>query len=236
MKKAVCIVLCCIILMSVANAASASDLQYSTYSYTPSNYYTTNCYGYSIGKNVAVDPGYYSSTTYNDAASFKSCIISDLSSLGYSVRTASSANAVLKSNEVMIVYYYGMWCTKDIGGGTSGEYRGYHFWKKESSGSPWYHKFGRQSGIMSFNYTPTSSNRSYVSDEYYNGITSTYSPASFFAQSSGSWGYIIFINYYSSVSPTSNMERSATYARETSGELDHSIAAILERVRYEHTS
>lgn len=235
MKKAVCIVLCCILLMSIVSAADASSLQYSTYSYTPSNYYTTNCYGYSIGKNVAVDPGYYSSTTYSDATSFKNCIISDLSSLGYSVRTASSANATLKSNEVMIVYYYGMWCTKNIGNNTSGEYKGYHFWKKESSGSSWYHKFGLQSGIMKFNYTPTSSNRSYVSDEYYNGITSTYNPASFFAQSSGSWGYIIF-NYYSSVSPNSSMVNTASTIRETSGELDHSIAAILEGARYERNS
>ena len=217
----------------LVGASNADDLKYSTYSYTPSNYSSINCYGYSIGRSVAVDPGYYSSKTYTSASSFKNCIISDLSALGYSVRTASSANATLNSNEVMIVYYYGMWCTDDIGNGTTGEYKGYHFWKKESAGSPWYHKFGRQSGIMKFNYTPSSSNRKYTSDEYYNGITDVYNPASFFAQSGGTWGYIIF-NYYSSVSPTSTATTAAAHARETSGELDHSIAAILEVARNEN--
>ena len=111
----------------LVGASNADDLKYSTYSYTPSNYSSINCYGYSIGRSVAVDPGYYSSKTYTSASSFKNCIISDLSALGYSVRTASSANATLNSNEVMIVYYYGMWCTDDIGNGTTGEYKGYHF-------------------------------------------------------------------------------------------------------------
>lgn len=225
MRKIVCIVLCCVLLAGVAFASGSSSLQYSTYSSTPSNYASINCYGYALGKSVAVDPGYYSSTSYSGSTSFKNCIINDLTALGYSVRTASSPNVTLRSNEVMIVYFYGTWRTGDIGNGTFGEASAYHFWKKEHNSSPWYHKFGRQSGIMKFNYTPTSANKSYVSDEYYNGITGVYNPASYFAYS-GTWGYIIF-NYYSSVSPTA-MCRTTDSQLETSGELDHSIAALIE--------
>ena len=228
MKKIICCLLCCVILSGVVFGASASSLQYSTYTSTPSNYATTNCYGYVLGKAVAVDPGYYSSSSYNGSNSFKTCIINDLKALGYSVRTASSPDASLNSNEIMIAYYYGIWKTASMGGGTFGEEKSYHFWKKEHNGSPWYHKFGTKSGIMKFKYTPISSNKGYVSDEYYNGITGVYSPAGYFADS-GSWGYIIF-NYYSSVSPTSN-QTNLLSQQETSGELDHSIAALIDAAR-----
>lgn len=208
-----------------ASAASPSDLQYSTYVRTPANYNSTNCYGYAIGRAVAVDPGYYSSRSYSDASTFRQCILMDLRAMGYSARVASSPSATLASNEVMIAYCYGTWRTKEVGG-VFGEEISYHFWLKGGNNSAWSHKFGRSSGIMNFNYTPSNSVRSYMSDEYYNGITGEYNPASFFASTdSATVGYIIF-DFYGS----SSVNRLADHVDPamTSGELDHSIAALIE--------
>lgn len=211
-----------------ANAAGADDLQYSTYISTPNNYNSTNCYGYAIGRAQAVDPGYYSSTSYSSFNAFKSCIIADLTALGYTVRNLSSSSSSINSNEIMIAFFYGTWQTQPTSSGDFGEMHSYHFWRKTTSSGSWYHKYGRQSGIMRFNYIPKSSNISRVCDEYYNGITHQYNPASFYGIT-GNWGYLAF-NYYDIVSPSSSYDVNLdSDNRATTGELDHSAAAMIER-------
>lgn len=167
MKKIFCAILVCAMLVATASASGANDLQYSTYSHTPVNYASQNCYGYALGRAVAVDPGYYSSKSYNTLDQFEAAVIADLGALGYSVRKATSANASLKSNEVMLAYYYGTWRTREIGGGNFGEINNtYHFWLKPYTGASWNHKFGRSSGIMKANYIPMAANKSFVCDEF----------------------------------------------------------------------
>lgn len=227
-KILISILLCCTCIMDGNRifAASASDLRYSTYSSTPSNYASINCYGFALGKSVAVDPGYYSSKKYYDnSTSFGECVAADLRALGYGVRYVSSPDATLKSNEVLIAYYYGIWRTKPLANGDYGEMRAYHFWKRDHTNSPWYHKYGRQSGIMKFNYSPISANNQYVSDEYYNGITGVLCLPGYYAVS-GQWGYLAFDYYKDGPSPVSIEEEDPDVI---SGKYDHSAAALIEQ-------
>lgn len=234
MKKIFTILISVVLLLSFSTmtyAGSASDLKYSTYLSTPSNYNSVNCYGYAIGLNVAVDPGYFSNNTYNESVTssqFKNLVISDLTALGYTVRTTTNVNASLSSDEIMIAYYYGGW--SGTVGNSEFEERAYHFWIKSSNSGAWNHKFGKKSGLMRFNYSPYSSNIAKVSNEYYNGITGEYQSAKLFADTStlgGSWGYIIF-NYYD-LTALSESEELVALAANVTEENDNSIAAIYER-------
>ena len=234
MKKIISIFVSILLIVSfsiTAFAGSASDLEYSTYLSTPANYNSVNCYGYAIGLNVAVDPGYFSNGTYSNAVTgdqFKNLVVSDLSALGYTVRTTTNVNATLASDEIMIAYYYGGW-EGSIGNDVF-EQRAYHFWVKSSNNGAWNHKYGTSSGLMRFNYIPNSSNITKVSNEYYNGITGVYEPARIFANTlnlGGSWGYIIF-NYYDFA--TLNIyENIMALTADVEGQQDNSIAAVLER-------
>lgn len=235
MKKIISIFVSILLIVSfsiTAFADSASDLEYSTYLWTPSNYNSINCYGYAIGENVAVDPGYFSAGSYEysnaiTGTQFKNLVVADLMALGYSVRTTTSPSATLSSDEIMIAYYYGGW--EGTVGNNDFEERSYHFWVKDDNAN-WNHKFGRSSGLMRFNYVPKSSNITKVSNEFYNGITGVYQPAVLFANTStlgGSWGYIIFNYYDPSVVPRS-AELLALTANAVEQQ-DNSIAAVFER-------
>lgn len=233
MKKIISVFVSMLLIVSfsiTAFAGSASDLEYSTYLSTPANYNSVNCYGYAIGLNVAVDPGYFSNGTYSNAvtgAQFKNLVVSDLAALGYTVRTATSIDAPLASDEIMIAYYYGGW--EGTVGNNDFEERSYHFWVKDNNAN-WNHKFGRSSGLMRFDYKPKQSDISKVSNEFYNGITRVYQPAVLFANTStlgGSWGYIIF-NYYDFA--TLNIsENIMAFTANAVEQQDNSIAAVFER-------
>lgn len=233
MKKIISVFVSMLLIVSfsiTAFAGSASDLEYSTYLSTPANYNSVNCYGYAIGLNVAVDPGYFSNGTYSNAvtgAQFKNLVVSDLAALGYTVRTATGIDAPLASDEIMIAYYYGGW--EGTVGNNDFEERSYHFWVKDNNAN-WNHKFGRSSGLMRFGYKPKQSDISKVSNEFYNGITRVYQPAVLFANTStlgGSWGYIIF-NYYDFA--TLNIsENIMAFTANAVEQQDNSIAAVFER-------
>lgn len=236
MKKIISVFASILLIVSfsiTAFAGSASDLEYSTYWYTPSNYNSINCYGYAIGENVAVDPGYFSAGSYEYSNTiteiqFKNLVVADLMALGYSVRIASGPDATLSSDEIMIAYYYGGW-EGTVDNNNFYEGRSYHFWVKDDNVN-WDHKFGRSSGIMHFDYIPGSSNITKVSNEFYNGITRVYEPARIFANTSniaGSWGYIIFNYYDPSVVPRS--AELLALSANVEEQQDNSIAAVFER-------
>lgn len=187
-----------------ATTDSAYQLMYSEHISTPTDYLTQNCYFYALGihsnANLPIgDPGCFSG---NSASCFKDNVLADLSALGYTTTEVSNPNITLDSDQFLLSYYYGWWNSPilrfDIG-----EKRDYHFWVRRdnyAAKTNWYHKFGVNSGIMLFNYTPVSSNAAFVCDEYYNLITDTYNPAHFYPasvhpnlgiNSSGQWGLIL---------------------------------------------
>ena len=83
---------------------------------------------------------------------------------------------------------------------------------------------------MKFSYSPTSSYLSTICNEYYNGITNHYNPATVFADTSnlgGGFGYIVFNYYDPSVTPTAIGAQVMSNAANEA--LDHSIEAEFER-------
>lgn len=163
---AVVLALCCVLNLS---AMAAETLQYSELVSIPSNYRSFNCYGYAIGTNENVDPGYYVGPTlsYADRADetvIKNNVIADLVALGYSNVRSVSSSYVLKPGEFMVAFACGYWwqigelrpmmsndayLPLDLG-------NDYHFWRLNVAGGYWYHKMGTSSAIMclKYGYTP----------------------------------------------------------------------------------
>ena len=177
---------------TVAFAYSANDLVYSVFVSTPNNFASQNCYGYAIGRMIKLNPGYRNSLTYNTHASFRACIISDLNSFGYTVTVVSSPNISLSSNEYLIAYCIGKWAGTSSGTGSyyESDNLAYHFWRRNYGSTNWLHKYGIESGIMRFKYSPTSSNYYRTSNELYNSQTGLFIPPEIFAKSSCTWGYL----------------------------------------------
>lgn len=178
-RRTICLILVFCGLLAIGSPASAAaTLQYSELSYIPSNYRSFNCYGYAIGTNRNIDPGYYSGRTFAcNATTIKNNVIADLKALGYTNVRSVSASYTLRENEHLIAFTCGWW--EQISNVRSLEEDGsivfplaegnnYHFWRKDANGGYWYHKFGITSAIMRLKsgYTPENI---VVTDESYNG-------------------------------------------------------------------
>lgn len=182
MRKIISLIIALLLVFVSALPCFASTLVYSELSYIPSNSSSFNCYGYAIGTNKNIDPGYYCGSSLGSSASaIKQLVIRDLTALGYTnVRSVSSTYS-LKSGERMIAFVYGFWfqtanlSTSNFSDVVSpqGEGYAYHFWKKDTNNGYWYHKFGQNSAIMRLKsgYTPGNIT---ITDEYYSnsGIVS----------------------------------------------------------------
>ncbi len=191
--RLLCLAFCLAFSMtSITLAYSANDLVYSVYVSTPNNYASQNCYGYAIGRMIKRNPGYRNSLTYSTHAAFRACIISDLSSFGYTVTTVSSPSVSLSSNEDLIAYCIGKWAgtSSSTGSYYETDNLAYHFWRRNYGSSNWLHKYGKESGIMRFKYSPISSNYYRTSNELYNGLTGLFIPPEIFAKSTCTWGYL----------------------------------------------
>lgn len=182
-----------------ASKYSASDIIYSEIAYTPSNI-NYNCYGYAIGTNQNVDPGYYSNRSLSmNISSITQSVIADLTALGYSNARTVSSSYSLQPGELMLAVAVGfMYQTaqvRNLGFTPQGEGYTYHFWRKDVNGGRWYHKYGRLSTIMKLKSGYTPSNIA-ITDEYFDGSGNA-SPAAH-TMTSPSIRYIV---YRSNLSP-----------------------------------
>lgn len=115
-------------------------LQHSTRHGSWNNLYLKyNCYGYAIGTQRGIDPGYYSGYSYDtswEISEIASYVKKDLEALGYIVSVSTMRPVSLASGQNLICVRRG---TYD-----------YHFMK--CSGVSWYHKPG-DTNPLKYNYS-----------------------------------------------------------------------------------
>lgn len=127
----------------------------------------------------------------------------------------------------MIAFVYGDWHST-VNGVQPNWTSTYHFWRKDGPNASWNHKFGRSSGIMRALYIPAASVdgiNGKVWNEMYNSLTGEFALPQCYAVDGSSWGYFIctFNESFNSVTSLDN------YPMATSGALDNSAAAVIER-------
>lgn len=170
----------CLLLMFAFSASASGTLVYSNLSSIPSGYSNYNCYGYALNTYQNVDPGAYSYHTGYDLATtgivtLASYVADDLTALGYTVVGTYSYCPTLSTGQKAICiardYWTACYSSSSILDGTgnrANESWDYHCYKKTSPYSPWYHKMGTSSALMTLksSYTPSTIT---ITDECFNG-------------------------------------------------------------------
>ena len=130
------------------------------YLYSTLNLTTRNCYGYAIGVNQKVNPGFLcgiSVSSYeHDAYLLQTAVIGDLNALGHTNAHAVSSTYTPASGETLIAFRMGY---------SSGDFVDYHFMIWNTSGY-WLHKPGTTAILR---YKNTSLTSPWVPEAYISG-------------------------------------------------------------------
>lgn len=120
--------------MSLPGIMRAGGLQDSTTLGSWDNsYYDINCYGYALGTNTSVNPGYYSGSypDYYSISSIADAVVADLDSLGYWASRSTTKPSLL-------TYWQEVLCVRKESSSNQ-----FHFMSGGTSVTRWVHKPGK---------------------------------------------------------------------------------------------